>query len=281
VKKITLKTAYSAFKTLALCLCRNFFQKKDKHISCKKAKHFRKKYSLHFKFLSLFYFHEFFKSMDVFSKKHPFILHLLVFILAGVGSYFVLGRFTIDEDTQLQSLISKGFFIAPLVTLMVSNQKAIVNHFSAVLFYDEKNKGIDVNIDKDSIVHKKDIGFRDLMIGVIYAVAPNERSNDYIILTRRIIKESLAARDGNDYKNATAMIFSGSSLMVGFFMLLFGFFGISLTFLFYSLFIILTKEILGIRSIVKRSLFARFLSRLDIEKNKISPKERANVIFGP
>jgi len=216
----------------------------------------------------------------MFSRKHPIILQVFIFLLSIVGSYFVLNRFTQGEENQLQSLISKGFFIAPLVTLMVSNQKAIVNHFSAVFFYDNENKEIEEGLDKDNIISKKDIVFRDLMIRVFYSVAPNDRMKDYITFTKKIIKESLTARDGNDYKNASAMIFSGTALMLGFFMLLFGFYGTSLAFLFYSLLIILAKEILGIRSIIKRLLFARFLTRINSEKIKITPEEKSKIIFG-
>jgi len=280
MKSISFKKGISALKSFLVCFCRKLFVKEeDVHLSCKKTKHFIRINSLHFKFISLSTFNSFFKTIDKFCKKHPFLSQVMIFIIAALGSYFVQQRF-IDNTSGLENLISKGFFIAPLVTLMVSNQKAIVNHFSAVFFYDQKNKGIDNTIDKDNIVHKQDIEIRKTMIEVVYSVSPNKRISDYIAYAKKIIKESLAIRDGNDYRNATAMIFSGSALMLGFFMLLFGFYGSALTFLFYSLLLILVKEILGIRSIFKRSLFARFLYKLSIEKNKISPEERKKAIFG-
>jgi len=262
---------------LLLCIpIKPFFKNK----CCLRVKKFRHQYSLYYKFILLKNIHSFFRKIDLFATKHSIIIQMILFSIAFYASYCIILRYYPTQIKELEALISKGFFIAPLVTLMVNNQKAIVNHFSAIFTYDEKKGTTSFkNLDKDSIFHHKDTVIRERMIEVIYSVSSSDKIKMYIKFTRTILNESLAVRVGNDHINAKTMIYSGTSLMIGFFLLLFGIYGLALSFLLYSLLLILGKEILAMRSILKRYLFARYLKKLSKEKKKCTPSERKDTIF--
>jgi len=225
--------------------------------------------------VSLKAIHNIARQHDKFNKNIP--LKILVFTIFSL--LFVL---LYNQGRDYQDAIKNGFFIAPLITLMITHQEKYLNIFLKV-YKISSSTSSDYNKEDDEIDEKsKKIRLNLLKIRF--------NSENYTAENKEIwhvIKETweYSTRNRDSYKreNTQTLIIVAFLLMTGYIMLILSLYSIALFFLVYSFSMLVNRLFLALRAIIKYYLIAKVSVLLNNEveqslekdmKNSMPPKKR-------
>ena len=167
------------------------------------------------------------------------------------------------SDVTTASIIKQGFFITPLITLMMTNQQKFIDIFQKVISEnDEEIKNLDA--------YAKDVH------DTLTECRANEdlEKNELWNILKKATLESLKNRASADRLANQTLVVAGFFLIIGYLFLIYHYYNISAFMLILTFLMIINRTLLGIRSIAKFYLFYKVAQLL----NKKEEAQKSNKI---
>lgn len=209
------------------------------------------------------------------------ILKIIIYTTISLGiillySYFTT-RISSTEPISHES-IGNGFFIAPLVTLMITQQERFIKMFLTVFELEDKNR---IQKEDDDII-ELDEESNEIKVRLLNIRNNESQFTDGEKNIWRIIEETwiYAANNRKNFKrkNTQALIMVASILMVGYIFYILTLHNVALFFLIFSLLILLNRLFLGIRTMLKFHLIAKVSKLLSRTMNNVMENEFKNIV---
>lgn len=185
-------------------------------------------------------------------------------ILEPDGTLIMSTGITMD---QFQTILAQGLLMAPLVSLLVSNQKEIINRYLKV-FIDKEGLdcGTDLSVEgtHDNIIKKRIEYLISKAIYGDYIGCEHDKTGQYYVnFLRETLKEGYIASINNGYSHNIVLVVSGTLQMFGFVFLLAQSYYVSLSLLIISLLVIFSKQVLVFRTLAKQKLLEKFILAIE------------------
>lgn len=181
-----------------------------------------------------------------------------------------------DIDTTINA-VQKGFFIAPLITLIMANQEKVNKTFMRV-FNLKDNDGDSDNEEKIELDPYSMKIRTTLMELILLKDTFSDKDKEIWNLFRTASNQAITYRESFERLNHKTLVLSSFWLLFGYVFFIFGFYSVASFFLFFAILMIINRLLLGVRSIIKYYLIYKVASLLRINKRKVE-SENINSYF--
>ncbi len=237
-----------------VCLLLSFLKKECKCEKVSKYKDYKQE-KLCKNYLKIFWLNIVIKFADKHSKfnENP-LLRFFVYLVISVLFVYHVGAEEYSDETI--KAIGQGFFIAPLVNLMISNQEKIIEMFVLVF-------SIEDSIPEDTTLDPYSQTIRNSLLDCKNMQDSFREQEKYIWkLFSTAATQAIANRENFKRLNNKTLLVSGFWLIIGYNLFIFGMHNWSLGILFFSFLMVINRLLLGLRSIIKYYLIFKVSSLL-------------------
>ena len=184
-----------------------------------------------------------------------FIVKLIILITISIFLVF-FSAISSNHETFVRA-IQQGFFMAPLVNLMMSNQEKVNRIFLQVFFIEENKDKEENELDPYSKKIRKALE-EALLLRDTFTDEDKKIWN----LFSDASEQAILSRKNFERLNNKTLVLSGFWLVTGYIFFILGFVEFSAFFLFFSLLMVINRLLLGVRSIVKYYLIYKVATLL-------------------
>lgn len=198
-----------------------------------------------------------------------------LFLLSLTATLLLWNFFAIEDTTA--NAVQKGFFIAPLITLIMANQEKVNKTFIKV--FNLKDKEEDPSSRKNVELDPYSMKIRTtLMELILLKDIFTAKDKEIWSLFHTASNQAIIYRESFERLNHKTLVLSSFWLLFGYAFFIFNFYSVASFFLFFAILMIINRLLLGVRSIIKYYLIYEVASLLRINKRKVE-SENVNSYF--